>query len=350
LIPHKVAILGAGSWGTALAVHLAKKGFNPLLWSHRKEQVEKISAARKNIDYLPEILLPANIEVNNDLERSVRGQAMVIFAVPSHAFGDVLMEARPYLGANTIVINAAKGIHEHTLQRMSQLYQDISGGKKENYAVLSGPSHAEEVGLGMPTAIVVACCDQSTAVKAQDVLMSVDFRVYTNTDITGVELGGALKNIIALGTGISDGLGFGDNTKAALMTRGLAEITRLGVVMGANPMTFSGLAGLGDLIVTCTSMHSRNRRAGIEIGRGKTPEEALSTVRMVVEGFKTTRAAHRLAAELDVEMPITHQIHSVLYQGRQARQAVVALMGRGKRNEIEETEFCMTGGINSENN
>ena len=334
MICHKVSILGAGSWGTALAVHLARKGINPLLWSHRKEQAEEISETRKNTDYLPEILLPDNIEVNNDLERSVRGQEIVISAVPSHAFADVLSEARPHLGANTILINAAKGIHEHTLQRMSQIYREICGGKKDNYAVLSGPSHAEEVGRGMPTAVVVACCDESAAVKAQDVLMSVDFRVYTNTDVTGVEMGGALKNIIALGTGISDGLGFGDNTKAALMTRGLAEITRLGVVMGANPLTFAGLTGLGDLIVTCTSMDSRNRRAGIEIGGGKTPEEALSIVRMVVEGFKTTRAANRLSAELGVDMPITRQIYGVLYQDQPAREAVVALMGRGKRNEM----------------
>lgn len=336
MISHRVAILGAGSWGTALAVHLARKGFTPLLWSHRKEQVEEISKTRKNSGYLPEIL-PENIEVTNDLERTVRGQEVVISAVPSHAFGDVLLEARPYLGPDTILINAAKGIHEHTLQRMSQIYQEVCGGKKDNYAVLSGPSHAEEVGQGMPTAVVVACCDQSTAAKAQDVLMSVDFRVYTNTDITGVELGGALKNIIALGTGISDGLGFGDNTKAALMTRGLTEITRLGVAMGANPLTFAGLAGLGDLIVTCTSMHSRNRRAGIEIGKGKNPEEALTAVRMVVEGFKTTRAAYRLSLKLGVNMPITRQIYGVLYQGQQAREAVVALMGRGKRNEMEET-------------
>jgi len=335
LISHRVAILGAGSWGTALAVHLARKGFTPLLWSHRKEQVEEISKTRKNSGYLPEIL-SKNIEINNDLERSVRGQEIVISAVPSHAFADVLLEARPHLGADTILINAAKGIHEHTLQRMSQIYQEVCRGKK-NYAVLSGPSHAEEVSQGMPTAIVVACCDESTAAKAQDVLMSVDFRVYTNTDVTGVELGGALKNIIALGTGISDGLGFGDNTKAALMTRGLTEITRLGVAMGANPLTFAGLAGLGDLIVTCTSMHSRNRRAGIEIGKGKSPEEALTAVRMVVEGFKTTRAAHRLAQKLGVEMPITRQIYGVLYQGQPAREAVVALMGRGKRNELKET-------------
>jgi glycerol-3-phosphate dehydrogenase (NAD(P)+) len=232
-----------------------------------------------------------------------------------------------------VVINGAKGIDEDTLQRMSEIYQETFE-QPGNYVALSGPSHAEEVCLGMPTAVVVASLGGAGAARAQSVLMSQSFRVYTNPDVTGVELGGALKNVIALGTGIADGLGFGDNTKAALITRGLAEIARLGLAMGANPLTFAGLAGVGDLIVTCTSMHSRNRRAGMEIGKGKTPEEALTAVGMVVEGVRTTRAAKKLSLRHGVEMPITDQMHQVIFQGKNPREAVDALMGRGKKDEM----------------
>ncbi|MFZ5644169.1 MAG: NAD(P)H-dependent glycerol-3-phosphate dehydrogenase [Bacillota bacterium] len=335
----KVSILGAGSWGTSLAIHLARKGYTPFLWSHRKEQVEEIKSTGRNIAYLPNVLIPESILISDDLEMSVRDATAVISAVPSHAFRDVLASCHRYFSPSTIIINAAKGIDENSLQRISEIFTEVSGGSSDNYVVLSGPSHAEEVSIGMPTAVVVASGSDKNALKAQDILMSVDFRVYTNSDVTGVELGGALKNIIALGTGISDGLGFGDNTKAALMTRGLAEITRLGMAGGANPLTFAGLAGLGDLIVTCTSMHSRNRRAGIEIGKGKSPTEALESVRMVVEGFRTTRAAYKLSRKHNVEMPITAEIYRVLYEGGSAREAVFNLMGRGKRNEMEETGF-----------
>lgn len=343
MIEERIAILGAGSWGTALAFHLAGKGSSPVLWSHRHDQVNEISAARKNQAYLPDVTLPHNVGITGDIEKALKESPVVISAVPSHAFRDVITKAMPFINEGSILINAAKGIDENTLQRMSEIYCGIPGSQKAKYVILSGPSHAEEVSLGMPTAVVVASDDGGSAVKAQDVLMSGDFRVYTNDDVTGVELGGALKNIIALGTGISDGLGFGDNTKAALMTRGLAEITRLGVALKANPMTFAGLAGLGDLIVTCTSMHSRNRRAGIEIGRGKSPKEALASIQMVVEGFRTTRAAYRLSLEKGVDMPITRQIYGVLYQGESAMEAVVALMGRGKRNEIEHSVYAPGG-------
>jgi glycerol-3-phosphate dehydrogenase (NAD(P)+) len=333
-----IAILGAGSWGTALAVQLARKGFKPCLWSRRRDLVEEITDNRSNSGYLPEITIPAGVSADWDMERVVGKAGLVIAAVPSHAFREVMQEACRCLGQAAVLINAAKGIDENTLQRISEIYQDIAGEKRgKDYVVLSGPSHAEEVSLGMPTAVVVASRDGARAAYAQDILMSADFRVYTNPDVTGVELGGALKNIIALGAGIVDGLGFGDNAKAALMTRGLAEIARLGVAMGASPLTFAGLAGVGDLIVTCTSRHSRNRRAGFEIGKGRTPEEALAIVRMVVEGVRTTRAARKMSARYNVEMPITDQIFRVLFEGKNPREAVTALMGRGKKNEIEDT-------------
>lgn len=333
---EKVTVLGAGSWGTALAIHLARKGSKPCLWSHRRDQVEEILTARRNSAYLPHTAIPDNVSASTDLEEAIKSSGVVISAVPSHAFRELLCSARRYLRRDAILINAAKGIDENTKQLMSEIYDEITGGSDKNYVVLSGPSHAEEVCIGMPTAVVVASHDGNNAARAQDALMSSNFRVYTNPDVTGVEIGGALKNIIALGTGIVDGLKFGDNTKAALMTRGLAEITRLGVAMGASPLTFAGLAGVGDLIVTCTSMHSRNRKAGIELGRGKSLEEALTAVRMVVEGVKTTRAARKLSLDLEVEMPITEQIHNVLFGGKNPRDAVESLMGRGKKGELED--------------
>lgn len=333
---EKITILGAGSWGTALAVHLARKGFNPFLWSRRKDLMDEVLQNRSNINYLPGIIIPENVSVSIDMEKSIHKANVIISAIPSYAFREVIQQAHPYIDPGSVFINAAKGIDEYSLQRISEIYKEITGLKKNNYAVLSGPSHAEEVSLGMPTAVVIASHDRDSASYAQDILMSADFRVYTNPDVIGVELGGSLKNIIALGTGIAEGLGFGDNAKAALMTRGLAEISRLGMVMNANPMTFAGLAGLGDLIVTCTSMHSRNRRAGIEIGKGKTPVEALASIRMVVEGVRTTKAAKKISGIYCVEMPITDQIYQVLFEGKNPLEAVSTLMGRGKRKEIEE--------------
>lgn len=331
---QKISILGAGSWGTALAIHLARKGYAVHLWSHRPGLAEEIATTGKNSSYLPGAAIPGNVSAGSDLEEAVSWSGVVISAVPSHAFREVALQALRWTGPGTVFINAAKGIEENTLLRLSQVYHELSGRNK--FVVLSGPSHAEEVVVGMPTAVVVASLDGDSAALAQNVLMSPEFRVYTNQDVTGVELGGALKNIIALGTGIADGLGYGDNTKAALMTRGLAEIARLGVAMGASPLTFAGLAGVGDLIVTCTSMHSRNRRAGIEIGKGKSPGEALASVRMVVEGVKTTRAAWKLSLQHNVEMPISEQMYMVLFEEKDPRKAVSLLMGRGKKDELED--------------
>ena len=331
----KVAIAGAGSWATALAVLLSKKGKKVRLWARRQELAEEINRA-ENVRYLPGVYVPEAVRAEVDLESVLAGAEAVIFAVPSHSFREVLRRAMPCLPRGTLLVNAAKGLEEDTLLRMSEVFAEEAGQKRtRSYVVLSGPSHAEEVGRGMPTAVVCAGFSPEAAGTAQNLLMTENFRVYTSLDVKGVELGGALKNIIALGTGIADGLGFGDNTKAALMTRGLAEISRLGRALGADPRTFAGLAGVGDLIVTCTSMHSRNRRAGIEIGKGKSLEEALAAVKMVVEGVRTTRAAHRLALRHQVEMPITGQIHQVLFAGLSPRTAVMNLMTRERRCELE---------------
>ncbi len=331
----KVAVLGAGSWGTALALHLAHNGHKPILWTHRQEHFQEMLASGTNIKYLPNIFLPDSLQLSNDLESAVNNADAVIAAVPSYAFRELCSRIKNYLKSSTIIINGAKGIDEETLQRISEIYLEIFQ-QNNNYVALSGPSHAEEVSVGMPTAVVVASADNGNAQKAQNLLMSGNFRVYTTNDVIGVELAGALKNVIALGTGIADGLNYGDNTKAALITRGLAEISRLGSALGASPLTFSGLAGVGDLIVTCTSKHSRNRRAGIEIGHGKTVEQALKSVNMVVEGIRTTKAAKRLSQREGIQMPITEQMYKVLFQGKNPCDAVTDLMGRDKKEEMGE--------------
>ncbi|WP_027718748.1 NAD(P)H-dependent glycerol-3-phosphate dehydrogenase [Desulfovirgula thermocuniculi] len=340
-VEQKVAVLGAGSWGTALAALLAGKGYRVEVWARRQELASTINAERQNRRYLPGVILPPNVRAQVDLPAVLENACAVVFAVPSHAFREVLRAALPCIPKGAMIVNVAKGIEEGSLLPLSRVFAGEAGEEElGRYAVLSGPSHAEEVGRGIPTAVVVASTSMTCAEAAQDLFMTAAFRVYTNPDVAGVELGGALKNIIALGTGIAEGLGFGDNTKAALMTRGLAEITRLGMALGANPLTFAGLAGVGDLIVTCTSMHSRNRRAGIEIGRGKKLEEALASVQMVVEGVRTTRAARLLAARCGVEMPITEQIYRVLFEGMPPREAVANLMTRGRRREMEEVALA----------
>lgn len=338
---QKVAVLGAGSWGTALAVLLAGKGCRVEMWARRQELASAINDEKQNRRYLPGVVLPPGVCARADLPAVLEGSCAVIFAVPSHVFREVLRAALPCIPRDAVIINAAKGIEESSLLPLSRVFASEAGEEElKRYAVLSGPSHAEEVGRGIPTAVVVASTSMACAEAAQDLFMTTAFRVYTNPDVAGVELGGALKNIIALGTGIAEGLGFGDNTRAALMTRGLAEITRLGMALGANPLTFAGLAGVGDLIVTCTSVHSRNRRAGIEIGRGKKLEEALASVQMVVEGVRTTRAARLLASRYGVEMPITEQIYRVLFEGMPPREAVTNLMTRGRRREMEEVALA----------
>ncbi|MDD4766179.1 MAG: NAD(P)H-dependent glycerol-3-phosphate dehydrogenase [Desulfotomaculaceae bacterium] len=333
----KVGILGAGSWATANSVLLAQKGFIVKLWSITPEQVTEINETRENKSFLPGVTIPAGVEATGDLEQALSDAEAVVFGVPSHAFREVIRKALSYIPDGAILINLAKGIEEDSLCRMSQVFtQEAGSAMAWRYVVLSGPSHAEEVGRMVPTAVVVASSCLESAEYVQDLFMCDFFRVYTSSDVTGVELGGALKNIIALGTGIADGIGYGDNTKAALMTRGLTEISRMGMAMGASPLTFAGLAGVGDLIVTCTSMHSRNRRAGIALGQGKSLDEVLAEVKMVVEGVRTTRAARRLAQSLAVEMPITEQTHQVLFEGLAPAVAVNRLMTRGKTREMED--------------
>lgn len=333
----RIAVLGGGGWGTALSCLLAAKGHEVYLWARRPEHVTALVRDRENRRYLPGVPIPEGVHPTAALAEALNGAGVVIFAVPSYAFREVLRTVLPVLPSEAYIVNVAKGLEEETLLRLSEVFAAEAGREAlARYAVLSGPSHAEEVGRNQPTAVVAAAPREETAEFIQDLFMGPFFRVYTNDDLIGVELGGALKNIIALATGVCEGIGFGDNAKAALITRGLAEITRLGVRLGANPLTFAGLTGLGDLVVTCTSVHSRNRRAGIEIGRGKTLAEALAAVGMVVEGVRTTRVAYQLAQELNVRMPITAETYRVLFEGLSPLEAARNLMGRARTREIEE--------------
>ncbi|MCG8501000.1 MAG: NAD(P)H-dependent glycerol-3-phosphate dehydrogenase [Firmicutes bacterium] len=330
----KISVLGSGSWGTALAVMLSKKGYEITLWSWFEEESKKLAKAKENLAFLPGVLIPNNVECIWDLEKCIDKAEFIVMAVPSHAVREMSKKIKPFVRKDQIIVNVAKGLEQGSLLRLSAVIgQEIPQAKA---AVLSGPSHAEEVAKDIPTTGVAAAEEREIAEKVQDVFMNPKYRVYTNPDMVGVELGGALKNVIALCAGVTDGLGFGDNTKAALMTRGIAEIARLGIAVGAKVETFAGLSGIGDLIVTCTSMHSRNRRAGILIGQGKSLEEALKEVHMVVEGVTTAKAAYHLAAENNVEMPIVNEAYRVLFENKNPKNAVVDLMMRTKTHEMEE--------------
>lgn len=334
----KAAVIGAGSWGTALARLLYNKGCLVSLWGRPEDGLEEIVHNHENKRFLPGVSLPAEMLVTADDKTATEGAEAVIFAVPSQSMREVARRFKNHLRPGQLLVSAAKGIENHTLLRMSQVMEEELPEFTEHIAVLSGPSHAEEVGRDVPTTVVAAARSAVVANEAQDLFMTSRFRVYTNPDLVGVELGGALKNVIALSAGISDGLGYGDNTRAALITRGLAEIRRLGVALGACAETFSGLSGLGDLVVTCNSMHSRNRRAGILLGQGMKLPEVLSQIGMVVEGVETARAADALSRKAGVEMPITHQICEVLFNDLSPRQAVDRLMLRSKTREIENLE------------
>jgi glycerol-3-phosphate dehydrogenase (NAD(P)+) len=331
---EKIAVIGAGSWGTALSVSLSGNGHTVKIWDVDKSHLDELSENRENTRYLPGVKLPDSIEISYTVGEAVEGSDIVLFSAPSQHFRSALDGAAPYLKPEMVLVNVAKGIEQKTLKRLSEIALEKLPNAK--YVVLSGPSHAEEVGRGMPTTLVSASEELEIAEYIQDVFMSDRLRIYTNSDVAGVELGGALKNIIALGAGISDGMGYGDNAKAALMTRGITEIARLGVKLGANLSTFSGLTGIGDLIVTCTSMHSRNRRCGIMIGEGMKPSEAVKKVGMVVEGIYTAEAAYELARQVGVEMPITEQIYHVINETTDAREAVTSLMTRQRKHETEE--------------
>ncbi|MDB8792836.1 NAD(P)H-dependent glycerol-3-phosphate dehydrogenase [Romboutsia sp. 1001216sp1] len=331
---EKVCILGAGSWGSALGLVLAKKGYEVSIWTLSQEQADKINKTKENIDYLPGVLFPNNITLTTSLEEAVLDSKIIVLAVPSQAIRSVSSSLKPFVKDEQIVVDVAKGLERGTGLRLSEVVAEELPNNP--YVTLSGPSHAEEVARDIPTTVVVASENLEVAQTVQDMFMTPKFRVYTNPDIVGVELGGALKNIIAFGAGICDGLGYGDNAKAALMTRGIREIGRLGVKMGANLSTFSGLSGIGDLIVTCTSMHSRNRRAGILIGQGKSLEETLAEVKMVVEGITATEVAYDVSKKLGIDMPITSAIYSVLHEGANPNEVVADLMMRNKTHEIEE--------------
>ncbi|WP_192929591.1 NAD(P)H-dependent glycerol-3-phosphate dehydrogenase [Alkaliphilus serpentinus] len=329
----KIAVLGAGSWGTALGILLEGKGHKVNLWMRDEKQHQEITDTR-NTKYLPGIKVPEGIKLFTDLEGALADADLILTTVPSQAVRGVIHNGRPYIKDHQIIVNAAKGIEINSLLRISEVIKEEL--PRNPFVCLSGPSHAEEVCKGMPTTVVVASESRETAEFVQDVFITPSFRVYTNPDLTGVELGGALKNVIAFGAGISDGLGYGDNAKAALMTRGIREIARLGSKMGTNLATFAGLTGIGDLIVTCTSVHSRNRRAGILLGEGNSLEETLSKVGMVVEGITTTKAAYQLAKNYNIEMPITEEIYKVINNEIDARDAVTNLMSRDKTHEMEE--------------
>ncbi|MCD5390783.1 NAD(P)H-dependent glycerol-3-phosphate dehydrogenase [candidate division NPL-UPA2 bacterium] len=326
---ERIAILGAGSWGCTLAWHLNKKGILVRLWD--LESQVKLLKKRRRCLKIPKVRIPSRIEITPCLDEATDGAQIIFIALPSQVVRKVIRKLKNF-ARDQIIVSASKGIENKTLMRISEVIIDVLG--RRSVAVLSGPSHAEEVCRRIPTTIVAASQDGKAARRIQQLFMTETLRVYTNPDIIGVELGGALKNPIAIAAGISDGLGFGDNTKAALLTRGLAEITRLGIVMGARRETFAGLSGMGDLITTCISRHSRNRNLGEAIGQGKTLKQALKRIGMVVEGVPTTKSARGLARKYGVEMPITEQIHQVLFQGKDPYRAVADLMLREAKPEL----------------
>ncbi len=326
-----IGVIGAGSWGTALAVTLSNKGHYVRICDINREHLEEMRKNRENVRYLPGVKFGERLQVVDSTEEALSGADIALFSAPAQHFRSAFESAVPFLEDEMVVVNVAKGIEQGTLMRLSEIAYLLKPDVK--YVVLSGPSHAEEVGRALPTTVAVASRDMALAEYIQDVFMTDRFRVYTNDDVCGVELGGALKNIIALGAGISDGIGFGDNAKAALMTRGITEMCRLGVKLGADVATFSGLTGIGDLIVTCTSMHSRNRRCGIMIGQGEKPSVAVEKVGMVVEGMFTAEAAYQLSQRVGVEMPITECIYQCINEKISAKEAVDLLMGRDKKNE-----------------
>lgn len=331
----KVTLLVAGSWGTALASVLAHNGHDVFVWTRSEQQAAEINLQRTNSRYLPGITLSDRIVATSDMKAAVKGTDAIIIVAPSSAMRAVVQQLKPHYAKDTLIIHATKGFELPSLKRMSTVIAEELECTEGDIVVLSGPSHAEEVVKRNPTTIVVAALNDEKANYARDLFMNVNFRVYTNRDQVGVELAGALKNIIALGAGMSDGLGFGDNAKAAIITRGLAEIARVGVQMGANPLTFSGLAGVGDLVVTATSKHSRNWRAGYALGQGKPLNEVLEAMGMVVEGIRTTEAAHAISIKFNVQMPIADQLYQVLFTGKDSRTAVEALMGRDPKTEME---------------
>ena len=326
----KIGVIGSGTWGTAIAVLLTGNGHEVELWSAVPAEVEALTATRRHPN-LGDTPIPEKIRVTGDLEQAMKDKELLVLSVPSVYVRETARRMAPFLKEGQVITNVAKGIEDTTLKNLSEIIEEELPAAR--VTVLSGPSHAEEVSRGLPTTCVAGAHRRQDAELVQNLFMSPVFRVYTSPDMLGIELGGALKNVIALAAGIADGLGCGDNTKAALITRGIAEITRLGTAMGGSPETFSGLTGIGDLIVTCASMHSRNRRAGILIGKGYTMDEAMKEVKMVVEGVYSARAARALSQKYQVSMPIVEQVNEVLFGGKPAKDALYDLMLRDRRAE-----------------
>lgn len=332
-----ISVLGAGSWGLGLALLLNNNGHNVTVWSVLNDEVVMLQTEREHKRCLPGVRIPDSITISGDTANVINNADVLVLAVASPYTRSTAKLIAPFVKEGQIIVNVAKGVEEHTLLTLCQIVEEEIPQAK--VAVLSGPSHAEEVSRGIPTTCVIGAHEKNTAEYLQNIFMSDVFRVYTSPDMLGICIGGALKNVIALAAGIADGLGYGDNTKAALITRGNAEITRLGVAMGANPNTFSGLSGIGDLIVTCASMHSRNRRAGILIGKGYTKDQAMEEVQMVVEGVFSAKAALELSKKYNIEMPIVEQVNKVLFEDKPAAEAVKELMLRDKKIEIDNSEW-----------
>jgi len=326
-----ISIIGAGSWGTALAVVLHKNAHKVTIWSVFESEVKMLLEKRENKDKLPGVILPDEMEITNHLDEAISGKDILILAVPSPFIRSTAKKMSGFMKEGQIIVNVAKGIEESTLMTLSDIIKEEI--PQAVVAVLSGPSHAEEVGRGIPTTCVIGARKKVVAEYLQSIFMNESFRIYTSPDMLGIELGGSLKNVIALAAGAADGLGYGDNTKAALIARGISEIARLGIAMGGKPETFSGLTGIGDLIVTCASVHSRNRKAGFLIGQGATMDEAMKEVNMVVEGVYSAKAAMQLSKKYNVELPIIEQVNKVLFEGKPAAEAVRDLMIRDKKIE-----------------
>lgn len=338
-----VSVLGAGSWGTALALVLARKGIPTLIWGRNREFMQELGERQENGRYLPGASFPDSLEVTSDLEQAVSCRDVLLVVIPSHGFRKVVRQAASFIDPEHLpkaIISATKGIENSTLCSMTEiLEQEMPAGLSGRFAVLSGPSFAREVADSLPTAVTMACADQSLCVRLQDLFSTDSFRVYCNPDTVGVQIGGAVKNVLAIASGISDGMKFGTNTRAALITRGLAEITRMGLKAGANPLTFAGLAGLGDLVLTCTGDLSRNRQVGLRLGRGDSMEEILASMSMVAEGVKTSKSVYQLAQKYNVEMPITEQVYRVIYKGMEPGEAVRELMMRPPKHELHGVSF-----------
>lgn len=331
---ERIAVLGGGSWGTALAILLASKGYKVAVWEFVPQRAASMREHRENVAMLPGVSIPDEVLITSEIEEACAGADHMLFVVPSHVLRETAKKVRPLDDTGCLVTVATKGIEEASLKRASEVVAEELGADQDRIAVLVGPSHAEEVSRGLPTTVVAASTSRETAEVTQEIFMTPTFRVYTNPDVIGVEVGVSLKNVVAVAAGICDGLGFGDNTKGALLTRGLAEITRLGVRMGARQETFSGLAGIGDLITTCISRHSRNRHVGEELAKGKTLEQVLAGMVMVAEGVRTCRSAVGLAERFGVEMPIAREVHRILFDGKAPREAIKDLMLRSRKPEV----------------